>query len=98
MCASGPRRLVHSNDCEEAAKAADWGWTRSCFRCRRQLTTGEILAHFAEIYGASVSKRDVSKITDQVLESRRLRAAAPSACPRFAAAAPHRCIGAEVTR
>jgi transposase-like protein len=31
------------------------------------LTTGEISAHFAEIYGASVSKETVSRITDQVL-------------------------------
>jgi transposase-like protein len=32
------------------------------------LTTGEISAHFAEVYGASVSRETVSKITDQVLE------------------------------
>jgi transposase-like protein len=32
------------------------------------LTTGEISAHFAEIYGASVSKETVSRITDRVLE------------------------------
>jgi transposase-like protein len=31
------------------------------------LTTGEISAHFAEVYGASVSKDTVSRITDQVL-------------------------------
>jgi transposase-like protein len=31
------------------------------------LTTGEISAHFAEIYGASVSKETVSRITDKVL-------------------------------
>ena len=34
----------------------------------RGLTTGEISAHFAEVYGASVSKETISKITDQVLE------------------------------
>ena len=34
----------------------------------RGLTTGEISAHFAEVYGAAVSKETVSKITDQVLE------------------------------
>jgi transposase-like protein len=34
----------------------------------RGLTTGEISAHLAEVYGASVSKETVSKITDQVLE------------------------------
>jgi transposase-like protein len=32
------------------------------------LTTGEISAHFAEIYGASVSRETVSRITDKVLE------------------------------
>jgi len=32
------------------------------------LTTGEISAHFAEVYGASVSKDTVSRITDAVVE------------------------------
>jgi transposase-like protein len=32
------------------------------------LTTGEISAHFAEIYGASVSKEMISRITDRVIE------------------------------
>src|SRR5215210_8140304 len=32
------------------------------------LTTGEISAHFAEIYGASVSRDTVSRITDKVVE------------------------------
>jgi putative transposase len=32
------------------------------------LTTGEITAHFAEIYGASVSKETISRITDKVVE------------------------------
>jgi putative transposase len=31
-------------------------------------TTGEISAHFAEIYGASVSRETISRITDKVLE------------------------------
>jgi putative transposase len=34
----------------------------------RGLTTGEVSAHFAEVYGASVSKDTISKITDKVLE------------------------------
>ncbi len=34
----------------------------------RGLTTGEISAHFEQIYGASVSKETVSRITDKVLE------------------------------
>src|SRR5690606_19579694 len=33
------------------------------------LTTGEISAHLAEVYGASVSKETISAITDRVLES-----------------------------
>jgi transposase-like protein len=32
------------------------------------LTTGEISAHFAEVYGASVSRETVSRITDRVIE------------------------------
>jgi putative transposase len=32
------------------------------------LTTGEISAHFADIYGAAVSKDTISRITDKVLE------------------------------
>ncbi len=32
------------------------------------LTTGEICAHFAEIYGASVSRETISRITDKVIE------------------------------
>ena len=32
------------------------------------LTTGEISAHFAQIYGASVSKETISRITDKVIE------------------------------
>ena len=32
------------------------------------LTTGEISAHFAEVYGASISKDTVSRITDKVIE------------------------------
>src|SRR3954464_9280106 len=34
----------------------------------RGLTTGEIAAHFEQIYGASVSKETISRITDKVLE------------------------------
>jgi putative transposase len=41
------------------------------------LTTGEISAHFAEIYGASVSKETVSRITDRVLEELQAWASRP---------------------
>jgi putative transposase len=34
----------------------------------RGLTTGEVAAHFAHVYGASVSKDTISRITDTVLE------------------------------
>ena len=33
------------------------------------LTTGEISAHLAEVYGAQVSKQTISAITDRVLEA-----------------------------
>ena len=32
------------------------------------LTTGEIAAHFAEVYGTSVSKDTISRITDRVVD------------------------------
>ena len=34
----------------------------------RGLTTGEIAAHFEEVYGAKVSKDTISRITDKVIE------------------------------
>jgi putative transposase len=34
----------------------------------RGLTTGEIAAHFADVYGATVSKDTISRITDAVAE------------------------------
>ncbi len=33
----------------------------------RGLTTGEIAAHFGEVYGAKISKDTVSRITDKVV-------------------------------
>jgi putative transposase len=41
------------------------------------LTTGEISAHVAEIYGASVSKETISRITDKVIEEMQEWAARP---------------------
>lgn len=41
------------------------------------LTTGEISAHFAEVYGASVSKDTVSRITDRVVEDMQAWCARP---------------------
>jgi len=43
----------------------------------RGLSTGEIAAHFAEIYGASVSKETVSRITDKVIEEMQAWASRP---------------------
>jgi putative transposase len=34
----------------------------------RGLTTGEVAAHFADVYGATVSKDTISRITDKVVE------------------------------
>lgn len=36
--------------------------------CAKGLTTGEVSAHLAEVYGAEVSKETVSKITDAVID------------------------------
>ena len=43
----------------------------------RGLTTGEVSAHFAEIYGVSVSKETISRITDKVLEEMQTWATRP---------------------
>jgi transposase-like protein len=43
------------------------------------MTTGEISAHFAEIYGVSVSKEVVSNITDKVLEEQQSWSSRPLA-------------------
>jgi putative transposase len=40
-----------------------------CSLSAKGLTHGEISAHFAEVYGASVSKETVSRITDRVMDS-----------------------------
>jgi putative transposase len=40
-----------------------------CSLSAKGLTHGEISAHFAEVYGASVSKETVTRITDRVMES-----------------------------
>jgi transposase-like protein len=45
--------------------------------CAKGLTTGEISAHFAEIYGASVSKETISRITDTVVAEMQDWAARP---------------------
>ncbi len=34
----------------------------------KRLTTGEIAAHFDDVYGATVSKESVGRITDRVVE------------------------------
>ena len=44
----------------------------------RGLTTGEISAHFAQIYGASVSKETICRITDKVIEEMQAWAAGRS--------------------
>jgi transposase-like protein len=36
--------------------------------CSKGLTTGEISAHLAEVYGTLLSKETISKITDAVIE------------------------------
>jgi Transposase, Mutator family len=50
-----------------SASGASQGSTRSsCRSLRVGLTTGEIAAHFQEVYGARVSKDTVSRITEKV--------------------------------
>jgi putative transposase len=49
------------------------------------LTTGEISAHFSEIYGASISKETISRITDKVVAEMAEWAARPLDAGRFPA-------------
>ena len=58
------------------------------------LTTGEISAHFAEIYGASVSKETISRITDKVVAEMTEWSARPLDAGRFpVVVANHRVLG-----
>lgn len=50
----------------------------------RGLSTGEIAAHFAEVYGVSVSKDTISRITDRVVEDMTVWTSRPLA-PVYAA-------------
>jgi putative transposase len=47
------------------------------------LTTGEISAHFDEVYGASISKDTISRITDAVIEEMQAWSCRPLQAGRF---------------
>ncbi len=66
--AHGHRRLVRSADHPQAATPAHGVDQIVLSLTARGLTTGEISAHFAEVYGASISRDTISKITDKVVE------------------------------
>ncbi|SNR69548.1 Transposase, Mutator family [Haloechinothrix alba] len=57
------------------------------------LTTGEISAHFDEIYGASVSKETVSRITDTVVSEMAEWQSRPLDEGRFLVNVANRCCG-----
>ena len=59
------------------------------------LTTGEISAHFAEIYGASVSKETISRITDKVIEEMQAWQARPLDAALFHWSSPMKQLGCE---
>jgi putative transposase len=59
----GPRRAVHS-----PVTSLDGIDQIVVSLTARGLTTGEIAAHFDEVYGAKVSKDTISRITDKVIE------------------------------
>lgn len=44
-----------------------------CSLVAKGLTTGEVSAHLAEVYGAQVSKDTISRITDRVRRAGRAR-------------------------
>lgn len=43
------------------------GTNQSAFTLAKGLTTGEVAAHLAEVYGTEVSRDTISRITDRVL-------------------------------
>ena len=57
------------------------------------LTTGEIAAHFEEVYGAKVSKDTISRITDKVIAEMAEWANRPLDPGRFLANVANRCCG-----
>jgi putative transposase len=52
----------------DVPRDVDATFTPKIVRKRQRRLSGEISAHFAEVYGASVSKETISKITNEVLE------------------------------
>jgi|SRR5665647_358976 len=54
------------------------------------LTTGEISAHFGQIYGASVSKDTVSRITDRITEEMQAWSSRPHIQRELSASEAHR--------
>ncbi len=66
----------------------------------RGLTTGEVAAHFDEVYGASVSKDTISRITDKVIEEMTEwpRTAASRTCASSSATASRACQSRSIRR
>lgn len=65
--ASRHQQQLRAADCQEASASAD-GYRRDrIVTTAKGLTTGEVAAHFADVYGATVSKDTISRITDKVV-------------------------------
>ena len=66
----------------------------------RGLTTGEVAAHFDDVYGASVSKDTISRITDKVIEEMTEwpRTAASRTCASSSATASRVCQSRSIRR
>jgi putative transposase len=58
---------VRAADRQEASAAAHRGDEIVLSLTTRGLTTGEIAAHFQQVYGAKMSKDTVSRITEKVI-------------------------------
>ena len=68
----GPERILRAGRGAETAAAAvgcgGGGDLELVWLYGQGLTTGEICAHYQEVYGASLSRDTVSRITDRVIE------------------------------
>ncbi|MCG8923212.1 transposase [Lentzea sp. CC55] len=62
------RHQLRAHNCREAAEASGRRGRDGDLAGRRGLTTGEISAHLAEVYGAEVSRQTISTTTDKVIE------------------------------
>jgi hypothetical protein len=79
-CAAGPDRTFEPRLVPTHARRLSGIEDLVISLSAKGLTTGEIAAHLGEVWGASVSKQTVSRITDRVLDGRSPRRVSATCC------------------